>query len=78
MGTGVFSLICPACGHRVQLRDAESASCSSCQQRYLYRVGHLLAMPGQGAAEIDLRTTPIEAPSTFDLRTSVDSLGDRG
>jgi hypothetical protein len=71
MGTGVFALPCPACGRKVHHLDAATVVCPSCRQRYMHRLGHLVAVPSgaeQPPAEIDLRTRSVSSVPERDPR----------
>lgn len=40
--TGLFGLVCAACGDDLEVSDDGAAACRTCHQRYLARVGFLI------------------------------------
>ena len=42
MARGLFALICPDCGERLDLQDRDEALCRGCQRTFLARLGHLI------------------------------------
>lgn len=40
--SGLFGLVCAACGDELELLDDGAAECRACHQRYLPRVGYLI------------------------------------